>query len=102
MSDTIEGLKIDVQGAELVSLIRDKGQEHATKAAAYEKQAGEVEALKPAQGQTNDPVTSLKQTAREHAKKAVLFEFIADHLSELKTYRLSEQDLIRVEIIDRW
>lgn len=99
----IEGLKIDVSGEELIGHMKKKSREHLDKSKQYQKQASDVSALQPSTGQTNDPASSLQASAREHLQKAELFDFIAQHLDPRVSYRLSEQDLIRVEIIlNRW
>jgi hypothetical protein len=54
------------------------------------------------EGQSNDPVAALWKAYRAHDGKAQLFKFLAEHVIEKEVYRLSEVDLMRVEIIDRY
>jgi hypothetical protein len=98
----IEGFKIEVSSAELVAHLRAKEAHHREKATAYEKQAQGVEQLRPSEGQSNDPASALWKAYRAHDGKAQLFGFLAEHVVDREVYRLSEADLIRIEIIDRY
>ena len=98
----IEGFKIEVSSAELVAHLRTKETHHREKAIAYEQQAKGVEQLRPSEGQSNDPAGTLWKAYRAHDGKAQLFQFLAEHVIDKEVYRLSEADLIRIEIIDRY
>lgn len=105
MSDIelIEGLKVEVSGHELADWLRERVIAHRDKATEYRRQLDVL-------GQSNvgqfsgDPRTGLQQKVDEHARKADHFSFMADHLKTTALYRLTERDLIFVEIINdgRW
>ena len=103
MSETIIGMQIDVPGTELREHLEERADHHRIKAEQYAKQATDVADLQPASGQTNDPVAQLQQSQRDHDRRAKLFRFMARHVREDATYRLSDRDLTFVEIIvDRY
>jgi hypothetical protein len=98
----IDGLKFDMKSAELLEQLGRRVSHHAGKAAFYEQQ---VKALKDggvgAQHQTNDPVSGLQKSAVEHNNKMLLFKFMYDHVIPNEVYRINEQDLLRLEILER-
>lgn len=99
----IEGFKIDVPGQELKHHLMDRATYHSDKGQEYAEQARGVAALQAPSGASNDPVSSLQQSARQHSDKANLFLFMANHVLTDATYRLSERDLAYTEIVlDRW
>ena len=99
----IEGIKIDVPTADLRAHLEERAEHHRSKSEAYLAQADATEKLMDGvQGQTNDPRAGLRSSARDHAQKAALFAFTAKYLVADETYRLSEQDLMRIEVIARW
>ena len=100
----IEGLHIDIGSRELGQHLELRAEHHAAKARAYEQQAASVRELGAGAGnlgQSNDPSSSLAQSAATHAARASFFLFIAGHIVPNETYRLSEADLIRIEIASR-
>ncbi len=103
MTERIEGLKLEVPGQEVHDHLRRRAEYHRAKAEWY---AGQVESLQSGgvrpTGVSNDPLQSLEQSQQEHRAKAELFAFMADHVVRSATYRLSEQDLARIEIISRY
>jgi hypothetical protein len=102
-NELIEGFKIDVPGAEMRAHLNKRAVYHREKADAYTLQADGVAALKPASGQSNDPVANLQQSASQHHQKYALFSFMAEHVVPDTTYRMSERDLVYTEIVmDRW
>ena len=96
----IEGIKIQLKTEELQHHLSDKVKYHMDKNIFYEDQ---VETLKSggvkSEAVTNDPVSSLEQSAKKHKGKAEYFQFIVDHLIANETYQLSETDLTKLEII---
>jgi hypothetical protein len=47
---------------------------------------------------TNDPTSSLLQSARQHADKGAFFAFMGAHIIPSEIYRLSESDFTRLEL----
>jgi hypothetical protein len=99
----IEGLAFDVSSEELEEHLQKRMKHHVDKASFY---AGQVAALRGggvgAQSATNDPVSSLENSQRQHEGRMALFAFMAEHVVPDEVYRLSEQDLARIEIIARY
>lgn len=99
----IEGLKIDVTRDELLEHLNARRSYHRERREFYETQTSQLVAggIRDTLA-SNDPTQSLANSAKQHGQKEGLFGFIADHLIEGETYRLTEQDLTRLEIIDRY
>ena len=99
----IEGLKIDVPSDELIEHLKERADYHTEKSKFY---TGQVEALRQggvgASPVSNDPVTSLESSAKSHQDRAAFFNFLDEHVVLDETYRLSEQDLTRLEIVSRY
>lgn len=106
----IEGLKLDVNGPELVMHLNDRAGVHEKKAEIYAKQIG---AIKQAEDEdederdawanaSNDPKADLRRRMRDHQRKAGMFRFMAGHVLVDEIYRLSEQDLTRLELISQY
>jgi len=98
----IEGLRVELSSEELRGYLEDRALHHRERRNFYLRQvenlsAGRVEEM----AVTNDPISSLKQSARTHGERSDFFEFLSDHIVPGETYRLSEQDLTRIEIIGR-
>jgi superoxide dismutase len=60
-------------------------------------------------GGTVDPAYSLraaessyKGSINEHGRKAAFFEFMASHIPESEVFDLSENDLTRLELLDKY
>jgi hypothetical protein len=99
----IEGLKIELSGGELHEHLEGRAEYHAERATFYENQSMTLLAGGVMEGgASNDPVSSLQSSARSHREKQGFFKFLADHLMVIETYRLTEQDLIRLEIVSRY
>lgn len=99
----IEGLKFDVTTAELRGHLQERVTHHKERAEFY---AGQVKALEDgnAQGMNysgGDPVRALKDKHSEHKHKIDLFKFLVDHVVPNEMYRLTESDLLQLEIISR-
>ncbi len=107
----IEGLKFDIEFDEMGDHLREKAEHHDERRLFYEKQiralggglAGELPEGRSPQysGQGNDPMEALRHKAISHEGKSTFFQFMADHLVEGETYRLSESDLMTLEFISR-
>lgn len=99
----IEGLKIDVSSTELEEHLSKRVEYHTERAEFYGLQvqnlkAGGVGIL----AQSNDPVSSLEGSEKSHQDKAAFYRFMKDHVIPDETYRLTEQDLVRLEIVSRY
>lgn len=105
----IEGLNFDMKPDELRSHFQERAKHHADREAFYRQQAAALEAQVGDQPETGlpsysghqNPQESLKQSAAQHAHRRVFFQFLADHVIE-ETYRLTESDLTRLELLDRY
>lgn len=100
----IEGLKIDVSSAELTDHLADRASYHQEKRAFYTKQAKALVdgGIRENPGVSNDPTAQLQNSAKTHAEREAFFRFLAEHVVADETYRLSEQDLTRLEIVSRY
>lgn len=95
----IEGIRIELTTDELKQHFDARVAHHSERETFYNGQAdalkaGGVEAVKYT---TNDPTSSLLQSARQHADRRAFFAFMAAHLIPSETYRLSESDFTRLE-----
>jgi hypothetical protein len=99
----IEGLKIEIPTEELRQHIEGRSEHHRDKAEWYGGQVRSLRAGGLAESHvSNDPVSSLERSELNHRDKAAFFAFLADHLIEGETYRLTEDDLARLEFISRY
>jgi hypothetical protein len=101
----IEGLYFDIEYDELKKHLEDKVFHHNSRTTWYQQRitdlkAGGVES--DAQVSGGSPISNLENQAKSHKQRADLFAFMADHLIEGETYRLSENELIKVELISRY
>lgn len=99
----IDGLKIDVTSLELADQLNRRAEFHAEK---IKWCARQVEALEGGglehHAVTNDPIHSLENNKRNHENRYAYFRFMAEHVIPGETYRLSESDLTRLEILSRY
>jgi hypothetical protein len=99
----IEGVKIQISTSELREHLLKRVVYHHEKRLFYEAQAQQLrDGGVGTSLASNDPTQSLQRSAQEHGNKEGLFKFMTDHLVLNETYQLSEQDLTRLEIIDRY
>jgi hypothetical protein len=99
----IEGLQFDIEFEEMGDHLREKARHHDERRVFYERQAKTLEEGK-AEGMDytgGDPIKALRDKGRVHQNRSELFQFMADHLIEGETYRLSESDLMTLEFISR-
>lgn len=95
----IEGIKIDMQYADLKAHVEARAEFHRTKAAWYRSNVENLRSggVEPAFNVSNDPASSLKRSEESHEQKCAYFQIISKYLIEGETYRLSESDLVRLE-----
>ncbi len=104
----IEGLQIDVKSAELKSILQDRHKHHEEKAKGYRNQAAELRKVMKdieedrahSKVSSATPAEQMDRKASEHANKAVYFKFMIDHVVQDDTYRLKQEDLLRLGITD--
>jgi len=102
----IQGIQLEITGKELVEHLEARAGHHLDRMAFYRRKVGEVgdEAPEvedePAYSGHANPVEALKGKVRQHRKQAALFQFMAEHIVVDETYRITEQDLMRLEWID--
>lgn len=99
----IEGLLFDIEFEEMLEHLRVKALHHEERRLFYEESAerleeGKVEGMDYSGG---DPIKALRDKGQIHQNRSELFMFMADHLIEGETYRLSESDLMTLEFISR-
>lgn len=104
----IEGVKIQITTEELHSHILKKIDYHKEKHLFYKNQAEGLEkgveedphgSGSNLSNYSNNPLDSLKNSAKKHQQRVDYFRFIADHLVPKETYELTENDLIKLEVI---
>lgn len=98
----IEGLKLDFSTEQLQGHLRGKISYHREKARWYASRIADLKSggvQQPEHGVSNDPVQSLDRSRRSHHERAELFQVMYDHLIPNETYRLSETDLVKLELI---
>lgn len=99
----IQGIQIEMTSKQLREHIEARVGYHAEKMKWYSAQ---VTSLKSGgmedTNHSNNPIGSLVSSAKGHGEKAAFFRVLADHLVANETYRLSEQDLTRLEFVSRY
>ena len=100
----IEGVKIEVSSSELEDHLAERANHHHDKHEFYTKQVQSLKdgGIRDNPGVSNDPIASLEHSAKSHKEKAGLFGFLVDHVIPNEVYRLSENDLTRLEIVSRY
>jgi hypothetical protein len=98
----IQGIQIDFTTEQLREHLADRIGYHETKASWYAQQTASLrEGMTANPGMTADPIRALEESRKDHAKRASTLTIIRDHLVPSETYRLTEGDMSRVELIDR-
>ncbi len=100
--DEEEGIVFDFQGDELQTHFKRRADHHKTKTRYYHDQIRELMKGGHDVHATNSPIPGLSESEREHTRKAGLFGIMADQVVIDKKYRLSEKDLVRLELIDMY
>lgn len=100
----IEGLKIEIGASELRDHLIKRATYHKDKREFYTKQALSLRegGIQNEVANSNNPVQSLEQSAKSHGEREAFFRFLGDHIVLSEDYRLSEQDLTRIEIVSRY
>jgi hypothetical protein len=99
----IEGIKIDMTCEELRAHVKFRVDHHVKKHNFYAQQVETLSVGREAMANiSNDPVTSLKHSMETHKERAAFFNVLAEHLIEGEVYRLSESDLMRLELFSRY
>lgn len=100
----IEGIKLDFTSDELRSIIADRVIHHAERQEFYESQATSLEGNGCERNDYSggDPVKGLRDKSKDHKTKAELFRVIGQHIVANEVYRLTESDLVRLELISRY
>lgn len=96
----IEGLKVTVNGAELVLLCKDRALFHLGRAEKYQLQIMSMKqnAIEGMNYTNGDPVKALEDKRFGHEAEASELQFIADHLDICETYLLGRDDLVKLGI----
>lgn len=95
----IEGLWIEMKSDKLRGLFEERAKYHSGKANWYKKQADTIATeVDEARQVTNNPVQSLRASEKQHQDKAAFFTVLAENVIPNETYRLSEQNCMRIEL----
>ena len=99
----IEGLHFDVPYEELKEHLGFKARHHDERRVFYEKQVHVLDegGAEAADFSGGDPIKALRSKASDHRSRSELFQFLTDHLIEGEVYRLSQTDLVTLELISR-
>lgn len=111
MNQIIAGLQIDIEAAELKTLLLGRLDFHETKVQKYEGQYKDLAAIDAGlaeeaegigkYGSNTTAADAMKATIKTHSDSAVYFRFMVDHVIKDATYRLSEADLVRIGVRSR-
>lgn len=104
----IDGIQFDISTNELKEHLMARVAVHEKKAILYSEKSNQFhEVISDEDGQqkmssmtNNNPVDTMRAGAKRHRIKASLFKFMANHLVQNETYRLSESDLGRLELTE--
>lgn len=99
----IIGIQLDFTTDQLRQHVEDRKAYHQTKAEWYAHQIDSLRAggVRP-ESASNDPIHSLEGSLQRHRQNAALFGVIAEHLVPEETYRLSQGDLVTLELVSRF
>lgn len=97
----IEGLKFDISADEMKDHFEERMGYHVARKDWYLGQVSNLEKglAEPQQYTQGDPVKNLKDSAEGHLKKAAFFQFLFEHIIEDETYRLEQDELVKLEFI---
>jgi hypothetical protein len=103
----IEGIQFDIPSRELSEHLRERVTHHRQRSVFFATQAKQLEDgvpdAKEASGKVNysnatsNPLEALKSSAITHEQKADLFCLMIKYLVKDETYRLTENDLLKLE-----
>jgi len=103
----IQGLFIDVPSTELKAMLEDRRKYHQDKVSAYTQQLEGLEKLESALGEearrmgktsTATPKENMEQAIQKHANQVIYYKFMAEHVVPNETYRLGDQELLRLGV----
>lgn len=96
----IEGLKVTIQGHELVELCQKRADYHHERAAAYESEIASLKAnrIEGMQYTNGDPINSMTEQKKMHEHEAGEMNFIAQHVNMQEDYLLGREDLFKLGI----
>lgn len=102
----IEGIKIVVKSEELKKMFQDKVRVHQGKLDFYKKQLETMVAANETQDNniqnSYDPGSNFKGKIAEHTNKLVYYKFMMEHIIPNEEYLLSETDLLKLEVVERF
>lgn len=98
----IEGLIVSFKTDELREHLIQRAKLHEGKVDFYTEKAKLNEDVPEQENVTVDVVKNLKDRAQTHRQRADHFYLLADHLIIGEEYRLSENDLLKLEFIGRY
>lgn len=107
MTELIIGMPVDVGGAELVAMLRDRLTYHKARVEAYQGQLAQMaeinktlseEARQMGKTSQASPMDSIEAAIKKHQNQVIYYDFCAKHIVQTATYRLSEQELIRIGV----
>ena len=96
----IEGLKVTVDGTELMELCFARAKYHDDRAIAYKKQIDSMELSKieGMQYTNGDPIGALRDKLTQHVNEGLEMEFIANHIVLAEEYLLDSAALHKLGI----
>lgn len=99
----IVGLLLDFSTEELREHFDARLGHHQERVRFYSTQIEALESGGAARGEFTggDPIESLRRSMQSHIARHGLLLVMRDHLIEGETYRLSESDLTKIELIER-
>ncbi len=100
----IEGLHFDFEAKELERHLDKKAEHHLVRWEWYDVQITKLEAggMKDEQVTGGNPLQNMKERRDKHLARKEFFELLRDHLVKGETYRLSEPNLVNIELISRY
>lgn len=98
----IEGMRVTVNGKELILLCKNRAIHHLERAEKYQLQIVSMKQNMLEGGMTNsssrDPVKDLEERRSQHESEASEMEFTANHILAEEEYLLGRDDLVRLGI----
>lgn len=99
----IEGLQIEMHSSKLKSLLDARVRHHTEKAEWYRKQVENLtKEIEDNPSVSNNPIQSLRNSQTSHEAKATFFLMLSDNIIGGETYRLTEENCVRIELYARY
>jgi len=98
----IEGMKVTVDGGELITLCEARATFHDERAAFYKKKVADMPPEDVAQFHKSgnaSPVDTMQERIEKNVDNAMELRFVAKHLIRTETYRLDRGDMARLGIV---